>query len=278
MFDAAEKVRRDGRHIAFVPTMGALHDGHIALVNLSEKHGDFRVVSIFVNPKQFGPSEDLDKYPRTLEADREKLAGKADLVFAPSPRQMYPDGFVTEVTVPKGVSEGLCGAHRPGHFDGVALVVTKLFNIVGPCAAVFGRKDYQQLQVIKRLTLDLNLPVTIVDAPTVREPDGLAMSSRNAYLSPDDRKRGLSISTGLREAHRRFEAGERRCDALVAAVRDRVTTAADRVDYITAADPDTLYPISGDAAVSSRLLIAVAAFFGTTRLIDNTVLGEDKAP
>ena len=278
MYEACEAYRKEGKRIGFVPTMGALHDGHLALVDSARTEGEVVAVSIFVNPKQFGPNEDLDKYPRTLEADREKLAGKADLVFAPSPRQMYPDGHVTEVKVPTGVTEGLCGERRPGHFDGMALVVTKLFNIVGPSVAVFGRKDYQQLQVIKRFTADLNLPVEIAEVPTIRETDGLAMSSRNRYLADDDRQRALAIVAGLRDAHRRFPGPPLNVGEILTPVKNRITAVADRVDYITAAHPDTLVPYDDNAPVPEKLFIAVAAFFGATRLIDNTVLGEDTLP
>ncbi len=279
-YETCEAARQNGKEVAFVPTMGALHSGHLSLVDLAKAHGSYSVVSIFVNPKQFGPAEDLDKYPRTLSADRDKLTERAvDLIFAPSPNEMYPSGFVTEVKVPKGVSEGFCGDKRPGHFDGVATVVTKLLNIVGPCAAVFGRKDYQQLQVIKRLVRDLSMPVRIIEGATVREPDGLAKSSRNIYLSAAERASALAIPTALRAAHDRFVSAEpKTVGDLVAAVESPIQAAANSVDYVTAADPETLVPLPHTAPAPSRLFIAVAAFFGATRLIDNIVLGEDPPP
>ena len=278
LFSLCEAARREDRRIGFVPTMGALHAGHLSLVDCLEGHAELRVVSIFVNPTQFAPGEDFDRYPRTLEADVEKLSGRdVHVVFAPSPRDMYPDGFTTKVHV-GGVSEGLCGDVREGHFDGVALVVTKLLTAVGCCTAVFGRKDYQQLQVIKRLVRDLNLPVTIREGTTFRETDGLAMSSRNTYLSREERARALAIPRGLAAAHRAFVEGERSVSALLAAVSDPVRGAADSVDYISAVDPDTLEPARGDGAAPDRMLLALAARFGVTRLIDNIVLGEDSSP
>lgn len=282
VFDFCESNRASGKKVAFVPTMGALHEGHLSLVDQARAAGDIVVVSIFVNPKQFGPSEDLDKYPRNLASDQEKLSQKGvELIFTPTPADMYPSGFATEVKIPKGVTVGFCGATRPGHFDGVATVVTKLLNIVGPCSAVFGRKDYQQLQVIKRLVTDLNLPVHVIDGPTVREVDGLALSSRNVYLTPEERARALAIPSALTAAHVRFDRASRsrpRVGELLEAVKPPIEAAADSVDYITAADPETLVPLSPDAAAPPRLLIAAAAFFGATRLIDNTVLGEDAPP
>jgi pantoate--beta-alanine ligase len=271
-----DEARAQGARIAFVPTMGALHLGHLHLVDVAKERSDFVVVSIFVNPTQFGPAEDLDRYPRDLEGDVAKLSARdVQLVFAPSVEAMYAPGARTVVSV-KGITDGLCGAHRPGHFDGVATIVAKLFDIVGPCAAVFGRKDYQQLQVVKRLVADLNMPVEIVGVPTIREEDGLAMSSRNAYLSAAERARGLSIPRGLSAAHALYRGGERSARDLRAAVAQLVEKSADRVDYVTVAAPDTLSELSGE--IGERALIAVAAQFGRTRLIDNTVLGEDEPP
>ena len=258
--------------------MGALHEGHLSLVTLMQSRADFSVVSIFVNPTQFGPDEDFDRYPRTLDADVEKLSSKhVDVVFAPAPKDMYPDGFSTKISV-SGVTKGLCGDSRPGHFDGVALVIAKLFCATGPCVAVFGRKDYQQLQVIKRLTADLNLPVEILEAVTFREADGVALSSRNAYLSADARRRARAIPLGLSAAHEQFSKGERRVSALLSAVSSKTAPAVDQVEYITAADPFTLRPLSESEVAPDRLLIAVAVRLGGTRLIDNTVLGEDNPP
>ncbi len=278
LFSVCEAARLDRKRVGFVPTMGALHEGHLSLVDLTQANADFLVASIFVNPTQFGPSEDFNRYPRTFDADLEKLSTKnVEVVFAPSPKEMYPDGFSTRVAV-GGVSLGLCSDFRPNHFEGVAVVVTKLFNAVGACAAAFGRKDYQQLQVIKRMVRDLNLPVAILEGKTFRESDGLAMSSRNAYLSQEARQKARAIPEGLTEAHRLFKNEACTVGELVAAVHERIAPVADTVEYITAADPDTLRPIAVDDKTPKRLLIAIAARFSTTRLIDNTVLGEDDPP
>ena len=269
---------RDGERLGFVPTMGALHDGHRALMREAKRRAGFTLVSIFVNPTQFGPREDLAKYPRDLDGDVAKCAAEGvALVFAPSVLEMYPDGERTRVRV-SGITEALCGASRPGHFDGVATVVTKLFAASGPCVAVFGRKDYQQLQVIKRLVRDLLLPVEIVGFPTVREPDGLALSSRNVYLGAEDRARALSIPRALSVAGKAFAAGERRAGALKNPVEQALTNAGLRIDYVEVADPDTLSPFEDSAQTADRALVAVAAFAGATRLIDNVVLGEEPGP
>jgi pantoate--beta-alanine ligase len=273
-----DAARREGRTVALVPTMGALHEGHLALVDEAARHGDLVVVTIFVNPTQFGPGEDLDRYPRDLAGDLARLAPRgAHVVFAPAREAMYPPGHRTSVRV-AGLTEGLCGAHRPGHFDGVATIVAKLFALAGPCAAVFGRKDYQQLRVIRRMAADLDLPVEIVGLPTVREPDGLALSSRNAFLSVDDRRRALSLAAGLAAAHRAWASGERSVGVLRRAAEAPVRRAADSVDYVAAADPDDLGTLDDGERAAGRLLIAVAARLGATRLIDNTVLGEDRPP
>jgi pantoate--beta-alanine ligase len=275
---ACEAVRRRGERLGFVPTMGALHAGHLRLVEVARRHAERVAVSIFVNPTQFGPNEDFAKYPRTLERDVALLqeAG-AELVLAPPPDEMYPAGEVTRVRV-GALGEHLCGPFRPVHFEGVATVVTKLFSIAGPCTAVFGRKDFQQLKIIERLARDLLLPVCVVGEPTVRDADGLALSSRNAYLSPDDRRRALAIPRALSGAAARFDAGERRAAALIEPVRAELARAGLRADYADIAEPERLSPFAGDDAVGERALIAVAAFCGTTRLIDNLVLGEDPAP
>ncbi|MCA9623400.1 MAG: pantoate--beta-alanine ligase, partial [Myxococcales bacterium] len=237
----------------------------------------------FVNPTQFGPGEDLDSYPRTLEADAAACAeGGVAALFAPRAEAMYPPGDQTRVTV-QGVAHDLCGAHRPGHFEGVATVVSKLFNVVGPCVAVFGRKDYQQLQVLKRLARDLFFPIEVVGVATVREPDGLALSSRNVYLSPEDRARALAIPRGLSAAANAYAEGERRADALVGTARAIIEAAVDRIDYVTLADADDVTPLADDESIaapprSGRAVLAVAARVGKTRLIDNLVLGEDPPP
>jgi pantoate--beta-alanine ligase len=258
--------------------MGALHEGHRALMREARRRAGAVVVSIFVNPTQFGPGEDLDRYPKDLEGDVEKCRGEGvALVFAPSVEEMYPAGASTRVHV-AGLGDHLCGASRPVHFDGVATIVTKLFTAVGASIAVFGRKDYQQLQIIRRLTRDLLLPVEVVGNPTVREPDGLALSSRNAFLSADDRRRALAIPRSLADAVRAFEAGERRAEALRVPVARALGEAGLRVDYASLADADELVPFDDGENVGSRALLAVAVYAGTTRLIDNVVLGEDPAP
>lgn len=275
---ACDAVRASGKTLGLVPTMGALHAGHLALVAEARKRADVAAVTIFVNPTQFGPNEDFAKYPRVFERDVElcRSAGVA-LVFAPSVPEMYPEGERTRVRV-DGLTEHLCGPFRPGHFEGVATIVTKLFATAGPCTAVFGKKDYQQLQVVRRMVRDLLLPVVIVGHPTLRDPDGLALSSRNQYLSAAERERALAVPRGLSAALRAHTAGERRAGELRRLVLGFVGPVADRVDYVSVAEPDTLVPFADDAVVGPRALVALAAFLGTTRLIDNLVLGEDKDP
>jgi pantoate--beta-alanine ligase len=273
---ACDRARAAGQAVAFVPTMGALHRGHLALVVEARRRAPFVVASIFVNPTQFGPREDFARYPRDLAADVAKLAPLGvDLVLAPDAADMYPPGDETRVR-PGALAAPLEGAFRPGHFEGVATVVAKLFGIVGPCAAVFGRKDYQQLLVVRRMTRDLFLPVEVVGHPIVREPDGLAMSSRNVYLTADERARALAIVRGLDAAARRFAGGERSARVLERAAREPIEAAATSIDYVEARDAVTLEPLEGD--VSQRAVIAVACRVGATRLIDNLVLGEDAAP
>ena len=259
-----------GKRVGFVPTMGALHDGHISLVRAAKAQSDFVLASIFVNPTQFGPNEDLAKYPRTFEADRKKLEAEGvDLLFAPSVEEMYPDGAVTFVPV-EGISDRLDGRSRPGHFRGVATVVAKLFHIAEPDVAFFGQKDAAQVAIIQRMVRDLVLPVAIVVAPIIREPDGLALSSRNAYLSPGERRQATVLSRALREAEQRYRAGERVSARLVEAAREIVLSEPDvRVDYIAVVDRETLEPVS---PAGTGTLVAVAAVVGTTRLIDNLVL------
>jgi pantoate--beta-alanine ligase len=258
--------------------MGALHAGHLHLVKVARRHAERVAVSIFVNPTQFGPNEDFAKYPRNLERDVELLrAAGADMVLSPPADEIYPEGETTRVRV-AGLTDYLCGPFRPGHFEGVATVVTKLFAIAGPCTAVFGRKDYQQLKVIQRLARDLLLPVQVVGEPTVRDSDGLALSSRNAYLSPEQRERALAIPRALAAAAAAFAAGERQAGALIEPVRAALAAAELRADYAEIADPERLFPIAQHERVGDRALVALAAFCGTTRLIDNLVLGEDAAP
>lgn len=264
---------REGRRIAFVPTMGYLHEGHASLLREGRKRGDVLVLSIFVNPIQFGRNEDLDSYPRDLERDFQIAeACGVDIVFIPTAAEMYPEGFQTGVTV-RDISLPLCGASRPGHFDGVATVVTKLFNIVRPDVALFGRKDYQQLAVIRRMTSDLNIPVEIVGMPIVREADGLAMSSRNAYLSPPERQSALCLSRAGMRARELFAAGERSVAVLAGETRAVIEQeAAAAVDYVEFRDGATL---NGVEVADGRTLLALAVKIGQTRLIDNTVLGEE---
>ncbi len=258
--------------------MGALHEGHLALIAEATRRCSFVAVSIFVNPTQFGPHEDLDKYPRTLDRD---LAGcaraGAACVFAPDAAAMYPAGDRTRVRV-DGLTSSLCGPVRPGHFEGVATVVAKLFALTGPCVAVFGRKDYQQLRVIERMARDLFFPVEVVGVRTVREPDGLAMSSRNAYLTAEDRRRAAEIPKALSEAVRAFQNGERSVSRIVGLVRDRIARVAASIDYVTLADPQSLVPWADDRNAASPALLAIAARIGAARLIDNVVLGEEPAP
>lgn len=276
--NACTAARASGRRVALVPTMGALHDGHMALVAEARRHADFLAVSIFVNPTQFGPSEDLDAYPRKLEADADRCreAG-VHAVFAPEPGAMYPAGEETRVRVGK-TAEALCGPHRPGHFEGVATIVAKLFALTGPCVAVFGRKDYQQLAVIRRMTADLMLPVSVVGVPTVRDADSLAMSSRNAYLSAEARRRALALPRALSAAVHAYEAGERRASEIRAIADAIVRPEVDRVDYVEVADPTTIQPLAAGQEIQGRALVAIAARVGSARLIDNVVLGEDRAP
>ncbi len=282
--EACDAARRRGARVGFVPTMGALHAGHLSLVVEAKKRameghppgGVFIVASIFVNPTQFGPGEDFVAYPRDLLGDSEKLASMGvDLLFAPEPSDMYPPGERTRVRVDK-LTDPLCGAFRPGHFEGVTTVVAKLFALAGPCITVFGKKDYQQLAVLRRMARDLFLPVEIFGHPIVREADGLAMSSRNAYLSASDRARALGLSRGLRAAWDAFERGERDADALRALARREVEAVADRIDYVEVSHPDDLSAVEG--RVEGRALLAVACHIGRTRLIDNVVLGEDPSP
>lgn len=260
-----------GKRLALVPTMGFLHEGHVSLMREGLQRADEVAVSIFVNPTQFAPKEDLSTYPRDLDGDLRRCeAAGVSVVYAPQPKVVYPEGYQTWVTVDE-LSKGLCGDRRPGHFRGVATVVTKLLALFRPSLALFGEKDYQQLQVIKRLTHDLELGVDIVGLPTVREPDGLAMSSRNAYLSKEDRQRALALSRGLFEAQRLVEGGARDASSLVAVLRASLAAADLREDYAEIRHGETLDPIATLApGVPARAL--VAAFAGSTRLIDNVAL------
>lgn len=267
-------LKRAGKSIAFVPTMGYLHEGHASLLREGRTRGDILVLSIFVNPIQFGRNEDLGRYPRDMERDC-RLASECgvDIVFTPDAAGMYPAGFQTSITV-RELSQPLCGASRPGHFDGVATVVTKLFNIVMPDVALFGCKDYQQLAVIRRMTADLSMPVRVVGMPIVREADGLAMSSRNAYLSPAERQSALCLSRAIRLVRERYAAGEHSTSTLLAAARELILAEpAAVIDYLELRDSVSLATVD---LVSDTTLLALAVKVGTTRLIDNTALGEEQ--
>jgi len=272
MQSACRAARREAKRLGFVPTMGALHEGHLSLVRAARASCDVVAASIFVNPTQFGPNEDLAKYPRSFERDRQLLKQEGvELLFAPPVEEMYPAGAVTWVTVEE-LSGKLDGRSRPGHFRGVTTVVAKLFHIVEPDAAFFGQKDAAQLAIIRRMVRDLNLPVEIVACPIVREPDGLAMSSRNAYLDPRQRKQALALHRSLMRVQQLADAGERNAAKLAAAGHAEFDDeSAVRLDYFEIVDPGTLDPVQG---VSCGALVAVAAFVGSTRLIDNLVLGK----
>lgn len=269
---ARDGLLADGRTLGLVPTMGYLHQGHRSLMRLARAECDAVAVTIFVNPTQFGPNDDFTRYPRDEARDFEACAAEGvDLVFAPSVEEIYPEGACTSVSVGP-LSRVLEGAARPGHFDGVATVVSKLFTIAGPCRGYFGQKDAQQLMVIRRLARDLLFPVEVVGCPIIREPDGLAMSSRNVYLSPEERTQALGISRGLRQAERAWAEGVRDADALRALVRSEIEAQPlARPEYVSLADTETLEEQTGQ--VSRSALLSVAVRFSGARLIDNVVLG-----
>jgi pantoate--beta-alanine ligase len=266
----SDRMRAEGLKIGFVPTMGFLHEGHLSLIREAGRHSDRIVVSIYVNPTQFGPKEDFAAYPRDFERDRKLAEAEGtDIIFNPPDAEMYPAGHCTHVDV-DGLTETLCGASRPGHFRGVTTVVAKLFAAVKPHIAVFGQKDAQQAAVIRRMTVDLNLDVEIVVAPIVREADGLAMSSRNAYLSGSERAEATVLRKSLLAAEEQFRKGEQDAQALVRSAKMMIESKPSaRIDYVSIADPDTLQPV--DRARSGGLM-AVAVFIGKTRLIDNLIL------
>ena len=267
---ASLAVRKSGQSLGLVPTMGALHAGHIALVRAARSQCDVVAASIFVNPKQFGPNEDFSKYPRTFERDCALLQDEGvALVFAPQPEEMYPTGASTFVEV-EGVGDRLDGASRPGHFRGVATVVAKLFHIVGPDKAFFGQKDAAQVAVLRSMVRDLNFDLELVVCPTVREPDGLALSSRNRYLSAEERTRALVLSTALNVIAATYRAGQKSVAPLLEAGRSVLATEPEvRIDYLEIVNADTLLPLTEAAAGA---LVAIAAYVGSTRLIDNTIL------
>jgi pantoate--beta-alanine ligase len=275
---ACDELRQRGQRLGLVPTLGALHHAHQALMRAARDVADQVAVTIFVNPTQFGPGEDFQRYPRDLPADLAACeAAGVELVFAPELSEIYPPGEATRVRV-SGLTDNWCGKSRPGHFEGVATVVTKLFAATGPCSAVFGRKDYQQLQVVKRLVLDLLLPVLVVEHPTLRDGDGLATSSRNRYLSPVERARALALPRVLGAVSRAFEAGERDARRLQESL-DRQLAGADlALEYAALVDSQSLKPLTEGELAPARAAVLLAARVGSTRLIDNTVLGVDTAP
>jgi pantoate--beta-alanine ligase len=262
--------RQARQSVGLVPTMGALHAGHLALIDQARRENDYVVVSIFVNPAQFGANEDFHRYPRPFEKDAARCeAHGVDLIFHPSPEEMYPPGYRTYIEV-RRLQDGLCGASRPDHFRGVATVVLKLFNLVQPDRAYFGQKDAQQVRVIQRMAADLNLPLTVVVVPTVREPDGLALSSRNQYLAPDQRRHATALWRALTEARTRIDAGERDAEVIRRLLADRIAaTPGAALDYAAVVDADSLEAV---ARLRGPTLLALAVKFGATRLIDNMLL------
>ncbi|GAB4347995.1 MAG: pantoate--beta-alanine ligase [Candidatus Abyssubacteria bacterium] len=266
----ANKIRRQGMSIGFVPTMGYLHEGHASLIRAAREESDVVVLSIFVNPTQFGPTEDLDKYPRDMERDtRVARDAGVDYIFYPEPRAMYPDGFQTYVTVER-LTKGYCGVSRPTHFRGVTTICTKLFNIVLPHKAYFGQKDFQQAAVIRRMVKDLDMNLEVVVLPTIRESDGLAMSSRNAYLSPSERAEAVCLIESIRLAREMVRNGERDVKTLTAAMRAHIESKPSaRVDYVSIADADSLEELE---TITAKGVILLAVYIGKTRLIDNEIL------
>ena len=270
----ADALRSQGRRIGLVPTMGALHEGHLSLIQMARDLSDVVIVSVFVNPTQFVAGEDFETYPRDIEQDLLRIAeAGGEVVFTPTAEEMYPGGFSTYVEV-EGVTEGLCGASRPGHFRGVTTVVTKLFCATKPHVAVFGQKDAQQAAVIRRMTRDLNLDVEISVASTVREPDGLAMSSRNAYLSPEERKDARTLFQALELARKMIEGGERSVDRIVASMRPLISSRPHaQIEYVEVVDAEQLGPME---ILRGKVLIALAVRIGRARLIDNLMIEVQK--
>ncbi|MEO0087294.1 MAG: pantoate--beta-alanine ligase [candidate division WOR-3 bacterium] len=266
----ADQLRKKGKIIGFVPTMGYLHKGHLSLVKIAKRKSDVCVVSIFVNPLQFGPKEDYQIYPRDFQRDKKLLAELGvDIIFYPSEKEMYPEPCLTYVQVKK-LSEGLCGRSRPGHFEGVATVVTKLFNIVKPHIAVFGQKDYQQAVIIKKMAKDLNFDIKIIVAPTVREKDGLACSSRNIYLNEKERKEATVLYRSLMLAKKMIKEGEKDPEKIIKEMEKIITTeSSGKIDYIEIVDAKTLEPLK---EITGKVCIALAVFFGKARLIDNILV------
>lgn len=268
--ECVRALRSRGQKLALVPTMGYLHEGHLSLMREGKRRAQVCAASLFVNPRQFGPNEDLGRYPRDEAGDLEKCRRVGvDFLWAPEAAEVYPKGFQTSVKVAE-LEKGLCGASRPHHFEGVATVVAKLFNVFRPDVALFGQKDYQQLKIIERLNRDLDFGIEIVGMPIVRESDGLAMSSRNAYLTPEERARALGLSRAIRAAEHMRENGELRAARLLDAARAELEAVQARIDYLALVDPETLEPLE-TAEGPARIL--VAAFVGKTRLIDNSLVG-----
>ncbi len=267
MYKFASNIRAKGKTISLVPTMGYLHDGHLSLVEEAKRRSDVVVVSIFVNPAQFGPGEDLKKYPKDLARDKALLKSfDVDLLFYPKADDIYPEGFNTFVEV-KGLPDKLCGRSRPAHFRGVTTIVAKLFNLVSPTYAFFGEKDYQQQLIIKRMVKDLNLPVEVISLPTIREFDGLAMSSRNRYLNGKQRKYAASLYRALSFAKQEIEGGEKGSKKIISQMRSLIKKFRDiKIDYISIVDPQTLCDVK---TIKGSVLIAVAAYIGKARLIDS---------
>ena len=270
----AEEIRLSGKKIGLFPTLGFLHEGHLELIKQGRKRADILVMSLFVNPTQFGPNEDLDKYPRDIEGDIKKAEGEGvDIVFLPSPDEMYPDGFQSSVNV-KTITNFLCGGSRPGHFEGVTTVVAKLFNIIKPHFALFGQKDFQQLAVIKRMVKDLNIDIEIIEVPTVREPDGLARSSRNKYLNAEERKSALCLKKSIDMAVKMASEGELNSLKIISSIKDHIKSFPfTSIEYVNICDPVTLEDIY---TLKNSSLLAMAVKVGSTRLIDNCIINLNK--
>lgn len=270
MQNIADSFHRAGKTIGFVPTMGYLHQGHLNLVRIARKKSDIVVVSIFINPTQFGPKEDLAKYPRNFNRDKTLLAQEnVDYIFSPAVKSMYPKSYATYINLPK-LSNVLCGKSRPGHFQGVATIVAKLFNIVKPDLAVFGQKDAQQAVIVKQMVQDLNFPIKIIIAPTTREKNGLAMSSRNTYLTIEQREQATVLYHALQHAKKMIKDGDKNIHKIIALTEELIESMPDaKIDYIEIVDADTLQPLK---QISGKILIALAVKFGHCRLIDNTIV------
>ena len=265
------ELRSKQRKIAFVPTMGYLHEGHLELMRVAKANADCLIISIFVNPAQFGENEDIDIYPRDIEGDSKKAKNVGvDILFFPDVREIYPQGYQTKIKITE-LSQHLCGISRPGHFDGVATIVAKLFNIVKPHTAIFGEKDWQQLQIIRRMVTDLNMDIEIIGVPIFREPDGLALSSRNSYLSPEERVSALCLKGALNIAKSMVVDGERKSSKILDAMTEYIVGHPfTKIDYIAICDSETLHYV--DAIADNPVLLALAVFIGKTRLIDNAVI------